>query len=397
MTHRRIIPFFLIIATIENFSSEIILPSFPAMQHTLSVNKSAIEFTLTCFLFGFSVSPIFLGPLSDRVGRRKVLLGALSAFWVASLMLYLSCDISTVYLGRFIQGLASGGFFVVNQAMIRETNDKTMLPKVTSYIAITWASVSLLSPLLGGFLQTHFSWRANFLFIMLYVSVVSILMYRFLPETINKKSNKLSFQGVWADILVLLKTPIFIRPTLLATMTYSLIYIFYTISPFLFQQQLGLTVLGYAWVLFFAGLAYLIGAFFNTLGCHLISLNRRLRVGLYGIGLSVILFAIDLIIFPSCFWAVLMPLISMICFSGFIFPNTLAIAMGSQKLKLSTTSATYCCIQFLGCTIASFFVTQFSVDHFNTIAFLMLFIVFCFPFVFQRALCSVSFEGGRTC
>lgn len=375
---------FLIIATIENFSTEVILPAFPAIQKALHVDKSQVALTLTLFLFGFAASPLIVGPIADKIGRRRLLILMMIMFAVAAFFQMTASTILMIQLCRLMQGLASGGFFVINQAMIRESYSKQKLPHITALVAIAWAVMSLLSPLCGGYMQNWYTWRESFFLILIYVSVICCFIYLVLPETLDRDNRSYHLSLRLSDIEYLLKREGFIISAILASLTYAIVFIFYSVSPFLFEDFLGLSPVLYAWILFAAGFAYLIGALINRFICQYLYTTSRLKIGLVGVVLCVCFFCANLLRHKEGIFELSIPFILMMTFAGCVFPNTLAIAMGVQEKRYATASAMYCSIQFFGSAMATFIVSRVFKDQLYPIAIIMLIIVSFFPLILKQ-------------
>ena len=233
-----------------------------------------------------------LGPLADKTGRRRLLLSMMMIFAVTAFFEMNASSILVIQFCRFSQGFASGGFFVVNQAMIRESYDTKMLPRITAMVTIAWALMSLLSPLCGGYMQKWYTWRESFLLILTYVSLIFIFIYFFLPETLDKSKRSICMRLSLSDLKYLWHTEGFTLSAFLASLTYSIIFIFYTTSPFLFQDYLSISPVFYAWVLFAAGGAYLFGGVLNSLFCVYLSTALRLKIGMIGVFSCVCFFVL---------------------------------------------------------------------------------------------------------
>lgn len=384
MTKKPYLLTFLLIATIENFSTEVMLPAFPAIQKALHVSKSQVQLTLTLFLLGFALSPLLLGPIADKTGRRRLLLLMMGLFNISVFFQMSANTIEVIQLTRLIQGFTCGGFFVINQAMIRESYPIKTLPFITSLVAISWALISIFSPLLGGYIQTWYSWRVSFFSIWVYITLILGFLYFTLPETLPDKRKTTHVRMGLKYIGILLKQKIFVLSAIFASFTYALIYIFYAVSPFLFQDMLGVSVIQYAWILFSTGTAYLVGALLNRFACHFCYTQRRLQIGLFGVAACICFLSLNILMDKETVLDIIIPMVLMMMFAGAVFPNALAIAMGVQEKQFATASALYCSIQFMGCALGTFITSKLFVNALYPIAIVMLVIVSCFPVMFRQ-------------
>jgi DHA1 family bicyclomycin/chloramphenicol resistance-like MFS transporter len=150
---------------------------------------------------------VFLGPLSDRHGRRPVLLAALGAYVLASLVCSLATSIEALIAARFLQAFGGSGAMVLARATARDMFDGVRLAREMSRMAAIMALAPLVAPLAGGVLQTWFGWRSNFVALFLFGATAWCMVWFLLPETLRQRapepysigSTMRAFRGFLAD------------------------------------------------------------------------------------------------------------------------------------------------------------------------------------------------------
>ncbi|HFF1654363.1 TPA: Bcr/CflA family multidrug efflux MFS transporter [Providencia rettgeri] len=172
-------------------SIDMYLPALPQMGTTLQATQGQMQYTLGAFFAGFCVGMLFYGPLSDLLGRRKMLLSGLAIFTVASLLCAQATNANTLIIFRALQAFGSGAAIVMARAIARDVYPANELPKVLSLMTLVTMIAPLLAPLLGGFLLIHFQWQAIF-YLLALVGLVSVsTIFLLLPETlVHQRSSE---------------------------------------------------------------------------------------------------------------------------------------------------------------------------------------------------------------
>ena len=169
------------------------LPSLPAMADTFNVSYSATTLSITLFLAMNAIFQIFVGPLSDRYGRRPVVLGSLSIFCLSSVGCILATNFETFLFFRVLQAVVVAGL-VISRAAVRDSYSQDQAASVLGYIAMGFSVLPLVGPAFGGMLEVKFSWIASF-WVLLGVGVfIFILTYFDMGETNRHKTNSMAEQ-----------------------------------------------------------------------------------------------------------------------------------------------------------------------------------------------------------
>ena len=162
---------------------DIYVPSLPAITAHFGVPAQLVQWTIPSYLIGYSLAQLFCGAFSDAWGRRALLIIGIVLYTGASLLAASASSISMLILMRFVQGLGVAAPGVLARAIASDSFDSERLPQVTNYITLAWALGPIIAPLIGGYLQHVFGWKAVFYFLTAYGCIVLLLIYFLLPET----------------------------------------------------------------------------------------------------------------------------------------------------------------------------------------------------------------------
>lgn len=231
MKFSKYFPFLLIFSAVSAaIEIELSLPSFPDIARAFDVSEKVIEGTISLNFLGFCIAALFYGPLSDRYGRRPILLIGTVLFLIGSLSCALAPTIEMILFSRFIQGLGAAGSFVVVFTMISDAykeNEAThWIGMLNSILTATMA----LSPILGGYLNIWFGWSSCYTFVALMTMVQLVLLFFYLPET--KKGRPVQFQAIVKDYRQLLSSRRFLQSSFVPTLLAGGYLAFVSVIPF---------------------------------------------------------------------------------------------------------------------------------------------------------------------
>lgn len=343
----------LLLTTIEQFGVDAYLPSMPAMGTYFGASDAKVQLSLSLYMLGFSLSPLIAGPLTDRYGRKPLIIGGLAALIVATIFCIFAPTINSLLWGRILMGFAGGFLVVANQSMVRDSFDGEQLVRVASYMSLTWSFVPIVAPAIGGYIEYYLNWQANFALIVLYAAIGLAVVWFSLTETMTKAAKPIVFKFVMAKYYKLLTNRMFLLYTACTALTFGMTTIFITASPFLFQDLLGYSPVVYGWIAFSVACSYLLGTYLNTCLIKFYSALQLIRVGVIFI---VFFSAIGLLwgVFGVVnLWVIALPASAVIFFEGLVYPNAAALAFQPITKNLGIASALYISLQLLTCAVTS--------------------------------------------
>lgn len=265
---------------LQPLSTDLYLASLPHLATAFAVSPAAVQQTLSFFVIGFGLAQLISGPLSDRHGRRPVVLAGLGVYIAASLACALSPTLDLLIAARFVQAMGCCTAAVVARALIRDVyapaEGAKMIAKASSLLSLA----PIFGPVLGGHLQVWFGWRAAFVFHALFCILLGAAAWRWLEETnLHPNPSATRLSGLLANYRRIASTDLFWAYTLPGALSYAAIFTFISGSSLILIKVLGIPTDFYGYCFAFGVSGYLIG----TVACRRllgrIGLARSVMVG----------------------------------------------------------------------------------------------------------------------
>ncbi|MEY2632204.1 MAG: hypothetical protein RIR00_858 [Pseudomonadota bacterium] len=228
---------------------DLYLPALPALATGLAAAPAQVQLTITISLAGFAGGMLVYGPLSDRYGRRPVMLGGILLFVLASLACLLAESVRSLIVARLFQALGGGAASVLARAVVRDVFVPTEAIRKLSLMAMITAVAPLLAPLLGSLLLASLGWRGPFVALLLWGAGSLVVVWRGLPETLPpEKRGGLPLGQAFAAYGRLLADPVALGLVLAGGMSFAAMFAYITGSPFYLIAAEGLPPLAYSLV-----------------------------------------------------------------------------------------------------------------------------------------------------
>ncbi|MHA7776050.1 Bcr/CflA family efflux MFS transporter [Roseibium sp. M-1] len=245
------------LAAIGALSTNIILPAFPDMAAELGVGSRAMGYVLSCFLFPFAVGQLFVGPWSDQVGRKPVILSGLLLFAAGSIICAVAQDLSLLLAGRAIQALGVSAATVLSRAIARDLFEGEALAKTLALTMTAMAAAPGFSPLLGSGLAATVGWRVTFVLVGASGIVIAGIYSSRLGETRSLHlRQRLSFVTIVSSYIAIGRDQRFIQPALAVALVLGGLYAFFGIAPSILLGRMGLSPVQLG--LFFAATVFVV-------------------------------------------------------------------------------------------------------------------------------------------
>ncbi|MFM2593287.1 multidrug effflux MFS transporter [Vibrio harveyi] len=240
-----------LIISVGQLSMGLVFPSLPWIAKDFDISLDQAQLLVSVYLFGFGPSQFIYGPVSDALGRKKVLLtGLLIAMLGLLMIIFFSNTFTGMVMGRFLQGLGTGCCAVLARASTRDRFSGPELPVALSYIAMAASITPLVAPVIGGFINAHFGWTMVFISLLGYVSLAWIVILVRFKETITQTSPLPSPKKMLLQYRDLLTSRYFMSFASIGWLNFSLMITTVSVMPFIMQNQIGMTSDQYAmWAL----------------------------------------------------------------------------------------------------------------------------------------------------
>lgn len=172
-----------LLVAVGQMAQTIYIPAIADMARDLNVREGAVQSVMGTYLLTYGVSQLFYGPISDRVGRRPVILVGMSIFMLATLVAVTTSSLTVLIAASAMQGMGTGVGGVMARTLPRDLYERTQLRHANSLLNMGILVSPLLAPLIGGLLDTMWNWRACYLFLLVLCAGVTFSMARWMPET----------------------------------------------------------------------------------------------------------------------------------------------------------------------------------------------------------------------
>ena len=307
------------------FSIDTYLPSFHDIAAKLGATQLEVQQTLSAYLLAFAVMTLWHGAISDRFGRRRVILVALALFALASAGCLLATRIEHLWFWRAMQGMTAGAGIVISRAIVRDLYDGPAAQRLMSQITMMFALAPAIAPVIGGWLQTFFGWRSVFAFLVLATAALWFACWKRLPETLpvdKRQSLRPAYLGrtYWK----VFTSPAFLFACAALSLNFAGFFIYVLSAPVFLMQHLGIEETGFLWLFGPAMAGLMSGSWLSGRLAGKRTPSQTIGLG-YGVMASAALInlTVNLSLPPALPWSVL-PL--------FIYTLGMALAMPSLSL-----------------------------------------------------------------
>ena len=265
-----------LLAGLSALTMNIFLPSLPGMAAWFDAPYALMQLSVALYLALSAVLQVLIGPISDRYGRRKVILGALILFLLATLGTLLAPDVTTFLICRMAQAVIAAGM-ALSRAVVRDMVTDDEAASMIGYVTMGMSLVPMIGPVIGGLLDEAFGWQANFALLLGLGLVVLWLVWADLGETSTPR--KISLGAQLALYPTLLKSPRFWGYCLSAGFASGCFYAYLGGAPFVGNQVFGLSSSKIGMLFALTAIGYMLGNFLAGRYSARIGMNRMVLAG----------------------------------------------------------------------------------------------------------------------
>ena len=348
----------------------IVVPSLSELQVQFKTDYKTIQYTISGYLLGVAFVNFIAGPLSDRFGRRPIMLLFFSIFLISSLGCYISEDLYSFLFFRLCQSSSAAGL-VLSRAIIGDFSSKDQTVKMLGLLSISMGIAPSLAPLAGGVISDFFGAKGIFLFLSLLGILLLILIVTDLKETHFQRSK-----DIFAQIKsypTLLASLDFWLPTITFALSFSIFGIFFIGGPYIAVKVFNLSPTTMGIYLAFPSLGYVLGNILISKIANRVSTKRLMIVGSFVLLLGPLssLILSHLFFHPLSFF---LPILIMTFGSGIIWPASNAEIVKAVPHLAGSASGLGSAIMTLMSSFAAF-LTGFYIENLNPIDFVCYFLI----------------------
>ncbi len=272
------------------FSIDTIFPAFPAIGAQLDADKVAIQQTISVYLVAYALMSLVHGPLSDGIGRRRVIIGGLVVFTFASIGCALSRDLTTLLAFRALQGLSSGVGLIVGRAVIRDVLHGEAAQRLMSQVSMIFGIAPAIAPIIGGWILGWSAWPVIFWFLALFSVVLLAVTWLGLPETHAKEARlPLRMGSLVRDYVAIFANSRFQRLAAASAFNFAALWLFIASAPAFVVDHLGLGESDFGW--FFVPMigGMVTGSFVSGRFAGKVSGEKLVRIGFIASAVAMVL------------------------------------------------------------------------------------------------------------
>lgn len=321
-------------------STDLYLPALPTLAQAFATDAARVQLTLSVFLAGFAVAQLFYGPLSDRYGRRPIMLFGLVLYLVSSVACMLATSIDALILARFFQALGACAGPVLGRAIVRDVYGPVQAARVLAYISGAMAIAPMIGPLLGGWLTVWFGWRANFAALSLFSAVQVTATFLLLGESnAHRDPGATRPRQILGNFGELLSARLYLGYLLCFSFSYAALFSFISGSSFVLIELYGLSPQWYGASFGFVVTGYISGTMASGKLTLRLGPPRMVLMGAFlGTAAGTLMAALALLEVHSV-WAILLPMFAFMVATGLVMPNAIGGALAPYPKMAGSASA----------------------------------------------------------
>jgi DHA1 family bicyclomycin/chloramphenicol resistance-like MFS transporter len=334
-------PILLLVAMIAigPFTMQVLVPSLPAMGEALGASTATVQLTVTLYLLAVGAGQLFYGPLSDRFGRRPLLMGGLALYAVASLGAALAPDVTGVVVARMLQAAGACAGVVLARAVIRDVWPREQSASVLGYVTMGMTIAPMFAPIIGSLLEMVFGWRATMLACLAFVVPLALVAWRRLPETLPAPQPLPGLVAIWGAYRSVFAHAGFRAYAAITACSTGVFFAFLGGAPYVVVQGMGYSPLVFALAFATISIAFALGNWIAGRMAMRLGLMRLLGTGIALCTGGALLAAVALLALPPHILDFFLPMAVVAVGNGILQPTSIAGALATRPQLAGTASA----------------------------------------------------------
>lgn len=335
------------------FSIDAYLPAFPGIEIEFGVGRAILSQSLGAYLAAFAVSTLFWGPLSDRIGRRLVILGSSLLYIVASAGCALAENIDTFVILRLLQGLAASGGLVAGRAMIRDAYSAKDAHRAMSHVMLMFAVAPAVAPLVGAWLYDSWGWHSIFWFLTSLGSLLIVLVV-FVDETLShsrrQSAHPLVVIKTYAQMMVHGR---FLALVFMVSFAFAGLFLYIAGAPTVIYDFLGLGSHDFSLQFMPMVGGMMVGSYISSRLAHYWPTEQTINLGLGVMTVAIIINLIQVWLFEAQLMTVIPPLVLYSLGMAIMMPAVTILALDCFPDNRGAASAMQSFIQMSICAVVA--------------------------------------------
>jgi MFS transporter, DHA1 family, multidrug resistance protein len=256
-----IIALLIAVSAVSPLGINMYLPSMPGMARAFGVDFATIQLTLSLYLAAMAVGQLIIGSLSDRFGRRPMLLIGLLVFVLGSLVCLTAQNVGLLIIGRVVQAIGGCAGITLSRAIVQDLYARDQVASMIGYVTMGMAVAPMIAPTIGGVLETLYGWRASFVFLMGFGGLVLLVAAWQLHETNHNREAAGSLQHLLHSYRSLLGSRLFWGYTLAASFVSAVFFAFLAGAPYVVIELMRRSPAEYGFYFAIVPSGYILGNF----------------------------------------------------------------------------------------------------------------------------------------
>ncbi|HZT86848.1 MAG TPA: multidrug effflux MFS transporter [Stellaceae bacterium] len=331
-----------------------VVPALPVLAAVFDSPPARVQLVLTLYFAGIAAGQVFYGPISDRFGRRPVLIAGLALFLVGSAVCALAWSLPALVVGRMLQAVGACAGIVLGRAIIRDVYDREGAARGIAIVMMAMTLAPALSPAVGAYLAEGVGWRAIFALLGAIGALVLVLTVARLGES-NPQPVALDLFGMARSYVALLRSGAFVGFALASAFTSASWFTFIATAPYVLSQQLHEPPSTYGAMILLPMAAYMLG---NAAAARFSRVVGSTRLFLFGVALSLFSGALMAVWCAAALgvWALFVPIALSSIGNGLSQPPAMAAGLSIYPRLAGTASGVIGSLQMLASALGTLFV-----------------------------------------
>ncbi|OFK67575.1 MULTISPECIES: multidrug effflux MFS transporter [unclassified Corynebacterium] len=320
------------------FATDMYLPVMPEIVADLGTTRAMVQLTISGFFVGMGMGQLVMGPLSDAIGRKRLLVAGAFLALLASVLAAMAPTASVLVVARVLQGLGGGACVVLSRAVVPDLVHGAAAAKAYSLLMALQGIAPAVAPVLGGILAEPLGWRGIFWVLAGLHAVQLVLAIAIVPETAGGRSRDGLLRTVAGNYWAVLTNARVWGYLVTMAFGFCSMFCYISASAFVVQEQWGFSPLGYSLIFGINSVGLFAATLVNSRAMDSVSPAVMLRIGVTGVFVCGVLLLLAVLL-GAPVWVCLIVLFACVAPTGFIMGNATALATGLMRPRAGSVSA----------------------------------------------------------